>query len=133
MGRKKSLETKELEQRIERYFEKCDEQNFGEKDEKKIRKPYSLSGLLCDIEISRSEFESMNRSRRYGHVLNKALARIEAFTEENALTGSISASAAANRLKYNFGWGASKNSEDVSDGARSIKIILDEDMMRLAE
>lgn len=35
MGRKKSLETKELEQRIERYFEKCDEQNFGEKDAKK--------------------------------------------------------------------------------------------------
>lgn len=133
MGRKKSLETKELEQRIERYFEKCDEQNFGEKDAKKIRKPYSLSGLLCDIELSRSEFESMNRSRRYGHVLNKALARIEAFTEENALTGSISASAAANSLKYNFGWGASKNSEDVSNGARSIKIILDEDMMRLAE
>ena len=89
--------------------------------------------MLCDIELSRSEFESMNRSRRYGHVLNKALARIEAFTEENALTGSISASAAANSLKYNFGWGASKNAEDVSDGARSIKIILDEDMMRLAE
>lgn len=132
MGRKKSLETKELEQRIERYFEKCDEQNFGEKDAKKIRKPYSLSGLLCDIELSRSEFESMNLSRRYGHVLNKALARIEAFTEENALTGSISASAAANSLKYNFE-GGFQNAEDVSDGARSIKIILDEDMMRLAE
>ena len=34
-----------------------------------------------------------------------AKARIEAFIEENALTGELSINAAANSLKYNFGWG----------------------------
>ncbi|MBQ5644985.1 MAG: hypothetical protein IIV04_04715, partial [Bacteroidaceae bacterium] len=47
----------------------------------------------------------------YAEIFNRALSRIEAFTEEKALTGELSASAASNTLKYNFGWNEAKNDE----------------------
>lgn len=131
MGRKRMMSAGELEQRMTAYFENCDRRN-GE-DEKKFKKPYSLSGLLCELELTRAEFESMGNKRRYAKVIQRALARIEAFTEESALIGAISASAAANSLKYNFGWGSGTAGHASEEGARSIRIVLDEDMMRLAE
>lgn len=92
----------DIAERISDYFLLCDAIN----DEKgKIVKPYTLSGLLCYLGISREEFEKMSKSGRHSKVLSNALAQIEAFTEENVLNGSLSANAGANSLKYNFGWG----------------------------
>lgn len=136
MGRKAMLEVERLEKSIEEYFALCDSINAAAseksgKKEDKLKKPYSLSGLLCYLEIARSEFERMAKSPRYKKLILRTLLRIEAFTEENALIGALSASAASGSLKYNFGWGRAV--EPPEEGTRSIRIVLDEDMMRLAE
>lgn len=133
MGRKKLVDVDELEKKIEAYFEVCDVLNTpadGKKEEKKVKKPYSLSGLLLALGLTRNEFEKLHASLRYKPLLSRTLSRIEAFTEENALAGTLSASAAVNSLKYNFGWGAKTSSEEMP---HNIRIVLDEDMMRLAE
>ncbi len=132
MGRKRLMNITELEQKIEAYFTACDEINAraAEKEDKKVKKPYSLSGLLLATGLTRGEFERLYASPRYKTLLARTLARIEAFTEENALAGALSASAAVNSLKYNFGWGAKSASDEAP---HSIRIVLDEDMMRLAE
>ena len=133
MGRKKLVDVDELEKKIEAYFEVCDALNTpadGKKEEKKVKKPYSLSGLLLALGLTRNEFEKLHASPRYKPLLSRTLSRIEAFTEENALAGTLSASAAVNSLKFNFGWGAKTSSEEMP---HNIRIVLDEDMMRLAE
>ena len=133
MGRKRLMDIHELEQKIEAYFAACDALNMppdGKKEDKKVKKPYALSGLLLALGFTRAEFEKLCASPRYKALLARTLSRIEAFTEENALAGTLSASAAANSLKYNFGWG-SKAVEETAP--QSIRLVLDEDMMRLAE
>ena len=74
----------------------------------------------------------MQSKKAFKDVFNRALAKIEAFTEEYALTGDLSASAAANSLKYNFCWNDRKE-KDEEVSAKSIKIILDGDLVQLAE
>ncbi len=132
MGRKRMMDGGELEKRIDAYFAECDACNAGLSDkDKKIKRPYSLSGLLFDLELTRAEFEEMRSKSRYAKCIRHALAKIEAFTEESALIGALSSGAAANSLKYNFGWGSAVTAE--KEGTKSIHIVLDEDMMRLAE
>ena len=134
MGRKRFVDIAVLEERIDAYFAACDTLNTpedGKKEEKKVKKPYALSGLLLAIGLTRAEFEKLYASARYKPLLSRTLARIEAFTEENALAGTLSASAAANSLKYNFGWGSKALSEEAP--AAHIRLVLDEEMMRLAE
>jgi hypothetical protein len=113
---------------IEAYFAKCDEENDGIK----IKKPYTMSGLLCELGMTRTQLEKLSSKPKYSQMFMRAMAKIEAFTEEYALTGALSASAAANSLKYNFGWGEPKDKGDC-DEQRSIKIILDGELPRLAE
>ena len=91
-----------LEQKVSEYFHLCDEKNEGKKD---IVKPYTLSGLLCYLEITRDEFEKLLSGGRKGRVLSGAKARIEAYIEENMLTGALSCNASLNSLKYSFDWG----------------------------
>lgn len=137
MGRKAMPTAETVQEKIDEYFALCDSINAASADkngkkEERLKKPYSLSGLLCYLEVTRGEFEKMAENKRYRKLILRTLARIEAFTEENALIGALSASAAAGSLKYNFGWG--RTSESTADsGSRSIRIVLDEDMMRLAE
>ncbi|MBE6680878.1 MAG: hypothetical protein E7600_01155 [Ruminococcaceae bacterium] len=92
----------DLEQRINDYFLYCDAVNESKEE---MVKPYTLSGLLCYIGISRQEFEKISKTKRYQKLISRAKSKIEAFIEENALTGELSISAATNSLKYNFGWG----------------------------
>ncbi len=118
-----------LEKQINDYFYDCDSQN----DEKKIRKPYTLSGLLCKLEMTKDELRRYIAKPNFKRLFENALARIEAFTEEYALTGALSASAAANTLKFNFGWNDTKHKDEDAGVEKSIKIILDGDLVRLAE
>lgn len=115
---------------VKAYFDECDALNLA--DTKKIRKPYTFSGLLCSLGMTRREFEKLCMKSCFAELFTSALAKIEAFTEEHALTGELSATAAANSLKYNFGWGEQKH-YDGEDTAKSIRIILDGDLVRLGE
>lgn len=83
-----------------KYFELCDEQNA--KAAPKIAKPYTLAGFLHAAELNREQFFSLARSREGRRFVNSTLMKIEAFIQENALNGRISASAAANALKNSF-------------------------------
>lgn len=123
-----------LEKRIKEYFDECDSINMLQtgSGDKKIRKPYTLSGLLCELGMTRGEFEKLGTKPNFAKLYMSALSKIEAFTEEHALTGALSATAAANSLKYNFGWGDAKNT-GAEESEKSIKIILDKDLVQLAE
>lgn len=119
-----------LDKKIKDYFYECDSHNEG-----KIRKPYTLSGLLYRIEMTKSEFQKLCSKPNFKKLLSAALAKIESFTEEHALIGELSATAAANSLKFNFGWCDTKHKEIDSDEKypKSIKLILDGDLVQLAE
>ena len=126
---KKGTGISEVEKLINDYFLCCD--SLNEDGGKKIVKPYTLSGLLCYMGITRSDFEKLTAKKKYSELFNRALAKIEAFTEEKALVGDLSASAAANTLKYNFGWNEARDKDEGTSGI--LKIVLDGELMKLAE
>lgn len=117
-----------LEDRINDYFLLCDGVNEEHAD---MVKPYTLSGLLCHIGISRQELEKLCASRKYGKVMQNAKTKIEAFIEENALTGELSCNASANSLKYNFGWGENKDKGEIGS-PKHITVTLSPEMSELA-
>ena len=123
------LKYADIEKKIQKYFDECDALNGGEK---KLVKPHTLSGLICSMGVTRAEFEKLMRNKKYAQKLYGAKAKIEAFIEENALIGGLSANAAANSLKYNFGWGEKTSTEEISTSARSLIISLDRDAEILA-
>lgn len=111
----------DLENKIQSYFDYCDELNGAGND---IVKPYTLSGLLSFLSITREEFAGLLKMRKYSRVLNSALSKIEAYIEENSLTGGLSINASANSLKYNFGWGEHRTEQKTEDADRDIQITL---------
>ncbi len=117
---------------IDAYFAECDSKNEGAK-EGKILKPYTLSGLICHLGLGKNEYHKLCQKKKYAHLFDAARARIEAFTEEYALTGALSASAAANTLKYNFGWFEAPMTGTEPDTQKTVKLILDGDLVRLGE
>ena len=60
---------RDLEQKINDYFLYCDAVNEASE---KLIKPYTLSGLLGYIEITRAEFERLSKS----YLLNKCIIKI---------------------------------------------------------
>lgn len=125
---KRKISPEELESRIEEYFLMCDSLNGDSRD---IVKPYTLSGLLYHTGLTRDEYRKMLSGRKYSDILVKAGARIEAYIEENVLTGELSVNAGANSLKYNFGWGEKKS--DKSEGADSVTVSLSPEAASLAK
>lgn len=126
MEKKKKYE--DIEERVKDYFLMCDAVN--DKNEELV-KPYTLSGLLCYLGISRKELEKLCSSKKYSSVMQNAISRIEAFIEENALTGELSCNASMNSLKYNFGWGEHREKNE-ADTSRHITVALSSEMSELA-
>ncbi len=108
-----------LEKDIKAYFDYCDSVNEGQKT---IKKPYTLSGLLSFLGITRLQFEALCKKRKYAPILLDAKAKIEAFIEENSLNGSLSANASSNSLKYNFGWGEKVTDTQVHNDSITISM-----------
>lgn len=107
-----------LAHRIEEYFLMCDRINNSpeknEKDKGKPKKPYTLTGLLFHLDMSAKELDELSKNRGLGKIIAGAKRRIEAYIEENCLTGNLSATAAFNSLKEHFGW-STKNEEHESE------------------
>lgn len=120
----------ELEERIEGYFGYCD--SFNENDKCEIFKPYTLSGLLYHTGLTKEEFERLMTNKRYSRILCCAKSRIEAFIEENALTGELSCNASLNSLKYYFGWGEKKEDDKETAKAGHITLSLSPEICDLA-
>lgn len=127
MGSNKKYE--DIGDRINSYFTYCD--SFNENDKCEIIKPYTLSGLLCYIGMTKKEFERLLNVKKYERILWAAKAKIEAFIEENALTGELSCNASLNSLKYYFGWGE-KNEKSEEGAAKHITVTLSDDMRKIA-
>ncbi len=125
---KRKMSPEELKGRIEEYFLLCDSENERSND---IIKPYTLSGLLYHTGLTRDEYRRMLSGRKYSDILVRAGAKIEAYIEENVLTGELSVNAGANSLKYNFGWGEKKN--DRTESADSVTVSLSPEAANLAK
>lgn len=88
-----------LDREFSRYFKNCDLENAV-----KIVKPYTVAGLLYFAHISKEDFARLSSGDGEGaRLARRALLRIEAFIEENALSGKLSSNAAMNTLKNGFG------------------------------
>lgn len=111
----------ELEKAIAKYFDSCDREN---KD--KMTKPYTLPGLLYSIRVTKEEF-ALLLGGSGASLAERAMLKIEAFLEENALNGKLPSTAAMNSLKNSFG-------EDKQQAkAAEISVTLDEASTRLGE
>ncbi len=119
----------DLEERINDYFKYCDSIN---EEHGEIVKPYTLSGLVCHLGFTREEFEKLSRIKRNERIVLRAKAKIEAFIEENALTGELSVNASANSLKFNFGWGDKGEAKPSETAEKNIVVSLSEQAAELA-
>ena len=125
----KKRRIQEYAEAAEHYFAVCDEANSQCEPKMPLAKPYTLSGLLCCLGISRKAFFALEGTRDGRVFVNHVLTKIEAFIEENALSGRLSASAAQSSLKYSFGWGdKERDGED-----EKITVTLTPEARRLAE
>ena len=119
-----------LEERVEEYFTLCDSLNTT--DNKKIVRPYTMSGLLYHIGLTKHEFEQLSQVKKYSDLLRSARARIEAFIEEKSLSGELSINASQASLKYYFGWGEKAEMTD-STKTQIIQVSLSDEARELAK
>lgn len=112
------------------YFAECDAANSGGNEKNQIVKPYTLTGLLCALELNREAFYQLEKTREGRRFVEYTLMKIEAFIEENALAGRLSASAAQNSLKYGFGW---NEKEKQQDDNKTITVSLSDEAKELAQ
>ena len=123
---KNSIET--YKKRAQKYFSLCDSQNVGCDAKTGLSKPYTLSGLLCALDLGKEEFYALEKKREGRKFIKYALVKIAAFIEENALSGRLSANFAQSTLKNNFGWG-----EKVVTETSSVNITVSDDALKLGE
>ncbi|MBR5528465.1 MAG: hypothetical protein IKV97_05615 [Clostridia bacterium] len=112
--------------KIEEYFEMCDEANLSSGG-KYAAKPYTLSGLLYHLDMSEDELCILEHDRNLCRIIGCAKRRIEAYIEENALSGKLASTAAINSLKSRFGWSDKQQEEN----PLGFEILLDEEAARL--
>lgn len=85
---------KELEEKINEYFETCEEKG----------RPYSMSGLGVALGVSRRTIANYGNREKYYNAIERARNIIEAYTEENMLMGEINTTGAIFCLKNNYKW-----------------------------
>jgi hypothetical protein len=83
----------ELQQKIDEYFEMCDEKG----------KPYTISGLAYYLDTNRQTLLNYEGRDEFFDTITRAKARIEAFVEESLWQPKIATGVMFN-LKNNFGW-----------------------------
>lgn len=83
----------ELQQKIDEYFEMCDEKG----------KPYTISGLAYFLGTNRQTLLNYEEREEFFDTITRAKAKIEAFVEESLWQPKIATGVMFN-LKNNFGW-----------------------------
>ena len=125
----------DLAYKTKKYFDECDAVNerARQENEKKlfIPKPYTVSGLIYSLGITRREFETLTTKPKFSFLL-EAKARIEAFIEENSLNGGLSGTASSSSLKHDFGWGRDNDDEDMGE-IRYLEVKLSDEAGRFAQ
>ena len=109
-GRPPKFKTvEELEEKIEEYFNYCDETIIDNKVitntiSVPITKPYTISGLCVYLNICRDTLCEYEKNIIFSDTIKNAKSKIENYVEENSLTGKLNPTVSIFNLKNNFGW-----------------------------
>lgn len=93
---------------------------------KRRTRPYTLSGLCLALGITKRQFKDLKTNKCFCDAVEMALLRIEAYIEENCMSGNFNGTFALAVLKENFGFGEDEGESDFS-------ISLAEEAERFAE
>lgn len=93
-GRPKKYNKKEeIEEKIEKYFNECDEKG----------KPYTVTGLGLALNMSRQDLINYSKDEEFFDTIKKAKLKIENYLEEHLLTDT-SVTGIIFNLKNNYNW-----------------------------
>lgn len=124
---RKEIEPSDFAKRAAQYFQACDrghatsacgkcDASFGDEKcgicEKKKTKPYTVSGLCLALGITKRKFSALKKDKGFAEAVEMALLKIEAYIEENCISGDISGTLALALLKEHFGWGEKDDAPD---------------------
>lgn len=116
----------------ENYFKMCDETvetSYDSKgNEKKIQKPYTVSGLCLYLGVTKMGLLPYKSKDGYSEIYSWALECCENYTEENALTGKIHPVFSMFSLKNNFGW---RDQQDINVNQEPQKLSKEDIVARL--
>ena len=105
-------------ERAAKYFKECDSTVVYtaacascKKDDgchicaKRRTRPYTLSGLCLALGITKRQFKDLKTNKCFCDEVEMALLKIEAYIEENCMSGNFNGTFAQAILKENFGFG----------------------------
>ena len=69
-------------------------------------------GLCLALGITKRQFKALKANKCFCNDVEMALLKIEAYIEENSISGGINGALATAILKENFGWGAKDDAEE---------------------
>ena len=79
---------------------------------KRRTRPYTLSGLCLALGITKRQFKNLKTNKCFCDAVEMALLRIEAYIEENCMSGNFNGTFALAVLKENFGFGEEEGERD---------------------
>ena len=79
---------------------------------KRKTKPYTLSGLCLALGITKRQFKDLKTNKCFCDAVEMALLKIEAYIEENCMSGNFNGTFALAVLKENFGFGEEESERD---------------------
>lgn len=91
---KKYSETEVLEQKINEYFDMCEEKG----------KPYTITGLCLYLDVDRVTLLRYEEKQEFCNTIKRAKNKIENYIEEHSITGDLNPTVSIFNLKNNFGW-----------------------------
>jgi hypothetical protein len=139
---KKQIDPADFAKKAAKYFHDCDrglataacakcDIVFGDdyclSCTKKKVKPYTVSGLCLALGITKKRFAILKKDKAFADAVEMALLKIEAYIEENSISGDIAGTLALALLKEHFGWG------EKSDEAGTVTVLLSEEADLLAK
>lgn len=90
---KKYTEVEIMQQKIDKYFEKCTKDN----------EPYTITGLCLALDITRETLSQYLKEEQFSDTIKKAKLKVENYLEKHLITDSSTTGIIFN-LKNNFGW-----------------------------
>lgn len=69
-------------------------------------------GAVSGAGITKRQFKALKANKCFCNDVEMALLKIEAYIEENSISGGINGALATAILKENFGWGAKDDAEE---------------------
>lgn len=124
MARPRKYETvEELEEIIDEYFTKCDEEN----------RPYTVTGLAIALDMSRQGLinycaRTDENDESFFDTIKRAKDKVESRVEEGLLSGKYNATGAIFNLKNNYGWKDKQEVEQSGEVNNTITIKTSEEV-----